>query len=81
MPAVRIYAFAKELGLDNQQLLDLCAQAGVKGKGSALASLSEDEASAVRSFLDSGASTAVAEPEPEPAPPATTREVDRHASS
>ena len=68
MPAVRIYAFAKELGLDNQQLLDLCAQAGVKGKGSALASLSEDEASAVRSFLDSGASTAVAEPEPEPVP-------------
>ena len=39
---VRIYAFAKDLGMDNKQLLDICEQAGVGGKGSALASLSED---------------------------------------
>ena len=55
MPAVRIYAFAKELGLDNQQLLELCDRAGVKGKGSALASLAEEEVAAVRSFMSSGA--------------------------
>ena len=69
MPAIRIYAFAKELGLDNQQLLDLCNRAGVTGKGSALASLSEDEATTVRTFVSSGVETAVAEPDPSPLRP------------
>jgi translation initiation factor IF-2 len=74
VPAVRIYAFAKELGLDNKQLLELCTQAGIKGKGSALASLEEDEVSALRAFMSSGAvETAVAEEEPAPLrPPAKT---------
>ncbi len=57
---VRIYAFAKELGLDNKQLLDICEQAGVKGKGSALASLNEDEITNIKSFM--------AGPPPEPEP-------------
>ena len=70
MPAVRIYAFAKELGLDNKQLLELCDKAGVKGKGSALASLEEDEVSAVKAFMSSGAvETATAEEDPAPLRP------------
>ena len=60
---VRIYAFAKDLGMDNKQLLDICEQAGVTGKGSALASLSEDEITTINNFM-----TAPPEPEPEPEP-------------
>jgi translation initiation factor IF-2 len=67
---VRIYAFAKELGLDNKQLLELCEKAGVKGKGSALASLEDEEVTAVKAFLDSGAvETAPADDEPAPLRP------------
>ncbi|MFM7116902.1 MAG: translation initiation factor IF-2 N-terminal domain-containing protein, partial [Planctomycetota bacterium] len=32
--AVRIYAFAKDLGLENKELLDICEKLGIKGKGS-----------------------------------------------
>ena len=39
----RIYALAKELKLDSKELVDICAKAGVTGKGSALASLSDEE--------------------------------------
>ena len=67
MPTVRIYAFAKELGLDNKQLLDLCDKAGIKGKGSALASLDDDEVASIKSFLSSGAVDTAPETE-EPAP-------------
>ena len=42
--AVRIYALAKELKLDSKELVDICTKAGVPGKGSALASLTEEEA-------------------------------------
>ena len=48
---VRIYAFAKDLGFDNKQLLDICESAGIKGKGSALASLSDDEIATINAFL------------------------------
>lgn len=57
----RIYAFAKELGLDNKSLLEICEKANVKGKGSALASLEEDEMAQIKEFM-SGSS---ASPEPE----------------
>ncbi|MEM9511683.1 MAG: translation initiation factor IF-2 N-terminal domain-containing protein [Cyanobacteria bacterium P01_E01_bin.48] len=67
MPTVRIYAFAKELGLDNKQLLDLCEQAGIKGKGSALASLDDDEVATIREFMSSGVAEQASEPD-EPAP-------------
>ncbi len=76
MPSIRIYAFAKELGLDNKQLLDICDEAGVKGKGSALASLDEDEVTRLRAFMDSGGGTATAtapvEEEPVLRPPSRT---------
>ena len=39
----RIYALAKELGLDSKDLVEGCTKAGVTGKGSALASLSTEE--------------------------------------
>jgi translation initiation factor IF-2 len=61
---IRIYAFAKELGFDNKQLLDVCEKVDIKGKGSALASLDDDEVAKIKSFLDGGGATA-AEPEPE----------------
>ncbi len=56
MPGIRIYAFAKKLGLDNKQLLDICDQVGIKGKGSALASLEEEEVAKVHQYIDTGGS-------------------------
>ena len=56
MPGIRIYAFAKKLGLDNKQLLDICEKMGIKGKGSALASLEEDEIAKVQQYIDGGES-------------------------
>ena len=52
--AVRIYALAKELKLDSKELVDICTKAGVPGKGSALASLTEDEVEKVKQFLKGG---------------------------
>jgi translation initiation factor IF-2 len=49
--AVRIYALAKELKVDSKELVDICTKAGVPGKGSALASLTEDEVEKVKQFL------------------------------
>ncbi|MEZ6094081.1 MAG: translation initiation factor IF-2 [Pirellulaceae bacterium] len=70
--AVRIYAFAKDLGLDNKQLLEILDKVGIKGKGSALASLEDDEVARIKSFLadqsgggadaSTAAAPAVAEP-------------------
>ncbi len=51
---VRIYALAKELKLDSKVLVDICPKAGVQGKGSALASLTDDEADKVRAYLSGG---------------------------
>ncbi|MBS0210261.1 MAG: translation initiation factor IF-2 [Planctomycetes bacterium] len=56
--AVRIYSLAKELKLDSKDLVDLCAKAGVAGKGSALASLTDDEEVRVRAFVAGGAKNA-----------------------
>lgn len=46
--AVRIYALAKELKVDSLELVDICAKVGIKGKGSALASLSDEEVTKLR---------------------------------
>ncbi len=79
--AIRIYAFAKELGFDNKQLLDICEKANITGKGSALASLDDDEVQTIKDYLKSqGAkpstppSTATA---PMPMRPPTARAVPR----
>ncbi len=52
---VRIYALAKELKLDSKLLVDICTKAGVTGKGSALASLDDDEVQRVKNYLAAGA--------------------------
>jgi translation initiation factor IF-2 len=51
--AVRIYSLAKELKFDSKELVDLCAKAGITGKGSALASLADDEVVRLKDFLAS----------------------------
>ncbi len=40
---IRIYALAKDLQIDSKELVDICTKAGIPGKGSALASLNDDE--------------------------------------
>jgi len=53
--AVRIYALAKELKVDSKELVDICTKVGIRGKGSALASLSDDEVTKLRDhFSGSG---------------------------
>src|SRR6185295_4439054 len=52
--AVRIYALAKDLKVDSKELVDICTKAGVPGKGSALASLTEEEVEKVQQFLKGG---------------------------
>jgi translation initiation factor IF-2 len=52
--AVRIYTLAKELKLDSKELVDICTNAGIPGKGSALASLTDEEAERVKQFLKGG---------------------------
>ena len=55
MPAaVRIYSLAKELNVDSKALVDMCAKAGVSGKGSALASLTDEEVEKVRAYITGG---------------------------
>ena len=48
---VRIYSLAKELKLDSKVLVDICTSAGVTGKGSALASLTDEEVDRVKAFI------------------------------
>ena len=58
---VRIYALAKDLNLDSKELVEVCRKAGLPGKGSALASLSDQEVDKVKAFLG-GAKKKKAEP-------------------
>ncbi|QEG43338.1 translation initiation factor IF-2 [Roseimaritima ulvae] len=53
---VRIYALAKDLKLDSKELVEICKKAGVTGKGSALASLDDDEVQRVEKYLEGGRS-------------------------
>src|SRR3954471_10781614 len=57
---VRIYSLAKELKLDSKILVDICTSAGVTGKGSALASLTDEEVDRVKAYLSSGGAKAPA---------------------
>ncbi|MDH3718392.1 MAG: translation initiation factor IF-2 [Planctomycetota bacterium] len=51
---IRIYALAKELKIDSAELSQICAKAGITGKGSALANLTDEEDTKVREFIASG---------------------------
>ncbi|QEG37092.1 translation initiation factor IF-2 [Bythopirellula goksoeyrii] len=69
--AVRIYSLAKELKLDSKELVDVCARLGIRGKGSALASLSDEEVSKLKEhFQGSGTPSA---PQGTPTAPAPER--------
>ncbi len=48
---VRIYTLAKEFKIDSKELVEICTKAGISGKGSALASLSEEEVVKLKDFL------------------------------
>ena len=62
--AVRIYSLAKELNIDNKELVSICEKAGLRGKGSALASLDDDEVIKVKKFISEQAETTPKNPEP-----------------
>jgi len=49
--AVRIYTLAKELKLDSKELVDLCTRAGIQDKGSALASMTDEEVAKLKEFI------------------------------
>jgi len=51
---IRIYALAKQLKLDSKELVDICSKAGVTGKGSALASLTDEEMTKVTTYMAGG---------------------------
>ncbi len=59
----RIYALAKELKIDSKELVDLCTKAGIPGKGSALASLEDDEVVKLKAFLEGSAKRPAAQPQ------------------
>ena len=49
---VRVYDLAKELKIDSKELVEICAKAGIPDKGSALASLTDDEVVRLKEFLN-----------------------------
>ena len=49
--AVRIYTLAKELKLDSKELVELCTRAGIQDKGSALASMTDEEVAKLKEFI------------------------------
>ncbi|MHC4177684.1 MAG: translation initiation factor IF-2 N-terminal domain-containing protein, partial [Planctomycetota bacterium] len=48
---IRIYAFANKLELDSKLLVDICNKVGITGKGSALASLSDEEVAKIEAYI------------------------------
>jgi len=56
--AVRIYSLAKEMGLDSKELVDLCTRIGILNKGSALASLEDEEVTRVKKHVAGQAAAA-----------------------
>jgi translation initiation factor IF-2 len=52
---IRIYALAKDLKIDSKELVDFCNKAGIPGKGSALASLEDDEIAKLKTWMDASA--------------------------
>lgn len=66
---IRIFALAKELGLDSKVLIDLCNEAGLNIKASALASITPEEKDMVLQLLDGkGPVEKQQEPVAEPTP-------------
>ena len=61
---IRIYALAKELKIDSKVLVDFCTKAGIQGKGSALASLEDDEVVKLKAYMEGGAAKRPSAPAP-----------------
>ncbi len=61
---IRIYALAKEFNLDSKELVDVCKKAGIHGKGSALASLDDDEVTKLRAHMAGPSTKKEAKPAP-----------------
>ena len=72
--AIRIYQLAKQLKIDNKALVDTCKKLGFAGKGSALASLSDDQVAAIKEHLSGGRKKPAA---PEPEVPATPKREEK----
>ncbi|NOY40843.1 MAG: translation initiation factor IF-2 [Planctomycetes bacterium] len=70
---VRIYALAKELKLDSKELVDICTKVGISGKGSALASLSDEEVVKLRDHFSNPSPSAKASTKSSPAMAAPER--------
>src|ERR1700722_19713868 len=61
---IRLFALAKELGIDSKDLIEHCNSAGIKVKNSPLASISPEERDLVLSHMkNAGSSVATAPPE------------------
>jgi translation initiation factor IF-2 len=71
--SIRIYALAKKLKLESKALLDICKAAGVLDKGSALASLTDEQVSDLESYMKKGGGAAATKPKVEPTDPAMVR--------
>jgi translation initiation factor IF-2 len=65
--AVRIYTLAKELKFDSKELVEICTRAGIQDKGSALASLTDEEVAKLREFI-AGRQRVAERPAPVPGP-------------
>jgi translation initiation factor IF-2 len=82
--AVRIYTLSKELKIDSKELVELCTRAGIQDKGSALASMTDEEVAKLKEFI-AGKSRpaerpAAAGPAPAQAPPKPIQAVAPRAS-
>lgn len=60
----RIYALAKELQIDSKELVDICTRIGILNKGSALASLEDDEVARISKYISGGPAAAPEKPAP-----------------
>jgi translation initiation factor IF-2 len=68
--AVRIYTLAKELKIDSKELVDLCTRAGIQDKGSALASMTDEEVAKLKEFIAGRSRPAERSAPPAPVRPA-----------
>ncbi len=62
--AVRIYTLAKELKLDSKELVEICSRAGIQDKGSALASMTDEEVARLKEFMAGKAAKPADRPTP-----------------
>ena len=65
---IRIFALAKELGIDSKDLIEHCNAAGIKLKNSPLASISPEERDRVLQQMKKGSPASAPRP-----PPKTSR--------